>query len=103
MRLLLLPGDGIGPEIVAATRHVLEAADARLGIGVAFTEEAIGLATLRSEGTTLPDRVIDAVAASDGVILGPVSHNDYPPVAAGGINPSGRLRTHFALYGNIRP
>ena len=103
MRILLLPGDGIGPEIVAATRHVLESADRRLGLGLTFAEEAIGLATLRNEGTTLPGRVIEKVAASDGVILGPVSHNEYPPVAEGGINPSGRLRTHFELYGNIRP
>ena len=41
--------------------------------------------------------------AADGVILGPVSHNDYPPVAQGGLNPSGELRKRLDLYANIRP
>ena len=40
---------------------------------------------------------------ADGVILGPVSHNDYPPVAQGGLNPSGELRKRLDLYANIRP
>ena len=37
------------------------------------------------------------------MILGPVSHNDYPPVAQGGLNPSGELRKRLDLYANIRP
>ena len=40
---------------------------------------------------------------ADGVILGPVSHNDYPPVAEGGLNPSGELRKRLDLFANIRP
>jgi isocitrate/isopropylmalate dehydrogenase len=39
----------------------------------------------------------------DGVLLGPVSHYDYPPRAEGGINPSAELRTVFGLYSNVRP
>jgi 3-isopropylmalate dehydrogenase len=103
MRILVLPGDGIGPEIVASTVHVLEVADKRFGLGLRFEENAIGLVALRALGTTLPDRVIEHVATADGVILGPVSHNEYPPLDQGGINPSGRLRVHFDLYANIRP
>jgi 3-isopropylmalate dehydrogenase len=103
MRILVLPGDGIGPEIVGATVRVLEAADKRFGFGLRFEEHAIGLVALRALGTTLPDRVIEHVAAADGVILGPVSHNEYPPIEEGGINPSGRLRVQFDLYANIRP
>ncbi len=41
--------------------------------------------------------------AADGVILGPVSHNTYPPLAEGGLNPSGVLRKRLDLYANIRP
>jgi 3-isopropylmalate dehydrogenase len=103
MRILVLPGDGIGPEIVAATVRVLEAADKRFGFGLRFEEHAIGLVALRALGTTLPDRVIEHIATADGVILGPVSHNEYPPIEEGGINPSGRLRVQFDLYANIRP
>jgi len=102
-RLLLLPGDGIGPEIVAATREVLEAADARFALGLEIEERAIGFAALEAEGTTIPQAVIEAARAADGILLGPVSHNAYPPVAEGGLNPSGVLRTRLDLFANIRP
>ena len=54
-------------------------------------------------GTTFPDAVLDAARAADGVLLGPVSHNEYPPVAQGGLNPSGQLRIRLDLYANGRP
>ena len=41
--------------------------------------------------------------AADGVLLGPVSHNEYPPAKEGGLNPSGELRKRLDLYANIRP
>jgi isocitrate/isopropylmalate dehydrogenase len=103
MKLMVLPGDGIGPEITAATVEVLKEADKALGLGLRFESADIGFATLKSHGTTLRPEVKEAAAAADGVILGPVSHNDYPPRAEGGINPSGELRIAFDLYANIRP
>jgi 3-isopropylmalate dehydrogenase len=103
MRLLVLPGDGIGPEITDATLRVLEAADARFGLGLETHIRQIGLASLAESGTTLPDDVLERVPEVDGTILGPVSHYDYPPRAEGGINPSAELRTRFALYANVRP
>ena len=103
MHLLVLPGDGIGPEIVAATVTVLQATDARLGLGLRLSQAEIGFAALARHGTTIPDAVIAAARAADGVILGPVSHNAYPPVAEGGRNPSGVLRRELELYANIRP
>ena len=91
-QLVVMEGDGIGPEISAATIAVLNAADRRFGLGLSFTSASIGFTTLRKEGTTFPSAAIDAARAADGVILGPVSHNDYPPVAEGGLNPSGEMR-----------
>ncbi|HUF87889.1 MAG TPA: isocitrate/isopropylmalate family dehydrogenase [Thermohalobaculum sp.] len=102
-RLLVLPGDGIGPEIAAATERVLAAADAAFGLGLELTRMQIGFAALEAEGSTIPDAVIEAARAADGVVLGPVSHNEYPPVAEGGLNPSGVLRRALDLYANIRP
>ena len=102
-RLLVLEGDGIGPEITAATLSVLRAADAKFGLRLAFETAAIGWATHRSVGTTFPDSVLEKAKAADGVLLGPVSHNEYPPVAEGGLNPSGELRKRLDLYANIRP
>jgi 3-isopropylmalate dehydrogenase len=96
-RLLVLPGDGIGPEITAATIAVVRAATSG---GVTFDEMAIGEASLAASGSTLPEAVMTAVPQADGVILGPVSHYTYP---AGQPNPSAALRTGFQLYANVRP
>ncbi len=101
--LLVLPGDGIGPEIARATCEVLEAAVDSFGLDIVLTSREIGFAALANEGSTIPDGVIEAARAADGVILGPVSHNAYPPVAEGGQNPSGVLRGALDLFANIRP
>src|SRR5262245_61359024 len=82
---------------------VLRAADDIFKLGLSFTPLAIGLAALRAQGTTLPQAAVDAAKAADGVILGPVSHHDYPPLAQGGLNPSGELRKRLDLFANIRP
>jgi isocitrate/isopropylmalate dehydrogenase len=103
LKLLVLEGDGIGPEITRATVEVLTAADALLGLGLGFEQAIIGFDALETEGTTFPSRTLDMAKACDGVILGPVSHNEYPAIAKGGLNPSGELRKHLDLYANIRP
>ena len=101
--IVVMEGDGIGPEITAATLEVVRAAERVFGLGLSFTPVSVGLASLRAQGTTLPDAAVEAAKAADGVILGPVSHNDYPPAAQGGLNPSGELRKRLDLFANIRP
>lgn len=99
LRLLCLPGDGIGPEIMSATLQVLRA----LPVKAEVQEAEIGFATLEAQGTTCSDSVIATARDSDGVLLGPVSHNAYPPLTEGGLNPSGVLRKALDLYANERP
>ncbi len=101
--LVVMEGDGIGPEITAATLGVLKVADRAFGLGLKFTPVPIGDAALRAHGTTLPEASFEAARDADGVVLGPVDHNAYPPVEQGGINPSGALRKRLDLYANIRP
>ena len=101
--ILVLPGDGIGPEITPRTLEVLQAADRALGLDLAFETHDIGLKSLAEKGTTLTDATMSRIPEVDGVILGPVSHYDYPARSEGGINPSAELRTKFELYSNIRP
>jgi len=103
LRFLVLEGDGIGPEITAATLAVLRAADAKFALGLSFETAAVGWAAHKAAGTTFPDSVEAKAKSADGVLLGPVSHNDYPPRAEGGLNPSGELRKRLDLYANIRP
>ena len=103
MKILVLPGDGIGPEITAATLAVLDHANAFFKLGLKLQHDEIGLAALKKEGTTMPPRVMEAARAAAGVMLGPVSHLEYPPRDQGGMNPSGELRIKLDLYANIRP
>jgi 3-isopropylmalate dehydrogenase len=103
MKILVLPGDGIGPEITAATLTVLERANALFRLELQWQHEEIGLPALKKEGTTLPPRALEAARSSDGVILGPLSTYEYPPRDRGGINPSAEFRTKLDLYANIRP
>jgi isocitrate dehydrogenase (NAD+) len=103
IRLLVIEGDGIGPEICAATVGVLRAADTRFGLDLSFGSAPVGLAALATHRTTFPPATLEAARAADGVVLGPVSHNDYPPADKGGLNPSGELRKRLDLFANIRP
>jgi len=103
LTILVLPGDGIGPEITAATLRVVKHLDTRLSLGIELVQQPIGLASLRSHGTTLRDETLEAARTAAGVILGPVSSYEYPPAERGGINPSAAIRRSLDLYANIRP
>ena len=71
MKILVLPGDGIGPEITAATLDVLTAADERCGLGLEFETRDIGWASLATAGTTLPQPKC-GLHASIAAISGPL-------------------------------
>jgi isocitrate/isopropylmalate dehydrogenase len=103
MKILVLPGDGIGPEITAATLAVLDRANAKFRLGLEWQMMDIGLKTLKSQGSTLPESVMEAARKAPGIILGPVDHLQYPEREKGGINPSGELRVKLDLFANIRP
>lgn len=103
LKLLVLEGDGIGPEITAAALKVVNAVSDQYSLDLKLQTETIGFNALKESATTLPDPVLIQAREVDGIILGPVSHNEYPPVAEGGLNPSGVLRKQLDLYANIRP
>lgn len=103
MDIVVLPGDGIGPEITGATVAALNALEQRFSLGLNLHEEEIGLSLFAREGTTLPEAVFDKAANADGIVLGPVSASEYPPAADGGINPITRCRIDLELYANVRP
>jgi len=103
MKILVLPGDGIGPEITQATLAVLERANAKFKLGLEWRIEDIGLKTLKARGSTLPDEIMQAAHEAPGIILGPVDHLQYPAREKGGINPSGEMRVKLDLFANIRP
>jgi isocitrate dehydrogenase (NAD+) len=91
----LIPGDGIGPELADATRHVLEAT----GIGFAWDVQEAGEATIATEGTPLPDRVVDSIRANGIALKGPIT----TPVGSGFRSVNVGLRQALELYANVRP
>lgn len=103
MRLLVLPGDGIGPEIVDAGVNVLTAVNAAHSLGLQLDDDIIGFASLEKYGTTLRDELLEKARSYDGIILGPQSNMDYPPVKEGGLGISGIFRVKLDLYANVRP
>ena len=103
MKLAVLPGDGIGPEICAATCDVIRAVNQRYPLKIEFVKADIGFNALHRHGSTLPDDVFETARSCDGIILGPVSHLEYPSLQQGGLNPSGELRKRLDLFANVRP
>ena len=103
MKLAVLAGDGIGPEITEATLEVLAAADRRFALGLELEHHPVGLAALKSTGSTCPDGLFVACRRADGILLGPLDQVAYPPKAQGGVNVSGEMRVRLDLYANVRP
>ncbi|MDP2699148.1 isocitrate/isopropylmalate dehydrogenase family protein [Thalassospira sp.] len=103
MDVLLLPGDGIGPEITAVTRQVLERLNTRYDLGLEFHYDDVGFKSLEKHGTTITPTLIERARNTGLTILGPVDTAAYPPAEQGGINPSAALRKGLDLYANIRP
>lgn len=103
MKIAVLPGDDIGPEITDATLAVLEAAGRRFDLDLGFDVVEVGMAAHRRTGTTLPPAAIEAARSADGIVLGPCGVSKYPPEREGGVNVPRTIRKTFDLYANIRP
>jgi 3-isopropylmalate dehydrogenase len=104
-RIVLLPGDGIGPEVVGAARRVLEAAASQDGIALAFDEKLIGGAAIDAHGTALPDATVAACQQADAVLLGAVGGPKWDDPTAKVRPEQGLLaiRRALGLYANLRP
>lgn len=103
MNIVVMPGDDIGPEIVAAAMLVLEAANEVHDLDLRLTEIATGMASYRKNGVTLTEAAIQAALDADGVIVGPAGITAYPPRDEGGINVPATIRKRLDLYANLRP
>lgn len=103
MKILVLPGDGIGPEITSAAMAVLDHLNGARSLGLVFDFDIVGFESLAKYGSTFRPELIETFATYDGVMLGPNDGAAYPPREEGGINYSAYTRTKFDLYANIRP
>ena len=103
VNIIVFEGDGIGPEIMSSTLEIIDLLNTKMEIDIKIEKGIIGFDALKQFGTTFPKNVLSIAKKADGIILGPVDHNAYPPISEGGINPSGALRIGLDLYANIRP
>ena len=101
--ILLLPGDGIGPEVVGAAREVVDAAADHFGIEVRYEERRIGGTAIREEGEPVSTETLEAASTSDSVLLGAVGHPDFDDAP---VRPEAGLlglRKHLGAFANLRP
>jgi len=95
-RICLLPGDGIGPEVIASVKDVLTA----LPLEWDFTECGIGFGEYQRSGSPLPDSTLQAIRNADATLLGAVT---TPPNIPNYFSPVVRMRQSLELYANLRP
>lgn len=103
--IVLLPGDGIGPEIISQARRVLDAVANSFGHQFSMSEHAIGGNAIDDFGDPLPQTTIDACRASDAILLGAVGGPKWDDPAAKTRPEAGllRIRQELGLFANLRP
>lgn len=102
VRLALLEGDGIGPELVRAVRAVLEQTAPQFNLEFEFVEASYGWKAYEIGGNTVPQTTEEALISCPGWIVGPVSAGEYPSDDTRGGHPSGYLRRRYNLFANVR-
>jgi 3-isopropylmalate dehydrogenase len=101
--ILLLSGDGIGPEVVEAARTVADAAAEHFGVKLSYEERKIGASAIRDEGEPISEETLQRAKASDSILLGAVGHPDFD---RGTVRPEAgllRLRKALEAFANLRP
>jgi 3-isopropylmalate dehydrogenase len=103
MKIIMIAGDGIGPEISAATKQVINAVKQVFKLNLEIEDEIAGHESLKKYGATVTSMLLKKVEKADGLILGPMSTYDFKDETKGEINPSKFFRKSLDLYANIRP
>lgn len=102
LRIGLIPGDGIGREVIPAGRRVLEALPSSLGLKFSFSHHEAGFDTFQKQGVALPDNTVAELKSDcDGALFGAVSSPSTK--VEGYSSPIVALRKRLALYANVRP
>ena len=104
-KILVLPGDGIGPEVVAETVKVLKAADQRFGLNLELSEALLGGCAIDATGEPLPAATLEAARTADAILLGAVGGPKWDHLEMAKRPEKGLLgiRGQLELFGNLRP
>lgn len=104
-KILVLPGDGIGPEIVAEAVKVLQAVNDNFDLGLVFEEGLLGGCAIDATGVPFPDQTLTQARAADAILLGAVGGPKWDEIDRS-IRPEKGLlgiRSQLELFGNLRP
>lgn len=104
-RIVLLRGDGIGPEIVEQGRRALERAGQKFGFGLRFEEALLGGCAIDAVGTPIPRETVESCRAADATLLGAVGGPKWDCLPGGRRSEAGLLgiRSALGLFANLRP
>lgn len=102
-KIVLLPGDGIGPEVVTEARQCLDDLSDRFALELDFEEHAIGGAAIDRHGMPLPGPTLDACRGADAVLLGAVGGPRWDDAEQRPESGLLRLRAKLGLFANLRP
>jgi 3-isopropylmalate dehydrogenase len=105
-KITVLPGDGIGPEVVAQALKLIPVIEQKEKVSFSFEEGLIGASAIDQTGTALPDDTIEKCKTSDAVLLGAVGHPKYDMDPTAEVRPEQgllKIRKSLGLYANIRP
>ena len=103
LHIAVLPGDGIGPEVMAPALEVLRKIEAKSDLAFRFTEAPAGANHYRETGKSMPDSTVRLCEEADAILLGACGLPSvrYPDNTE--IMPQVELRFHFDLYAGVRP
>lgn len=105
MKITVLPGDGVGPEVTREALRVLDAVASVYSIEIETTEALIGGTAIRKAGSPLPDATVEAFKGADAVLLGAVGDPAYDHLLPDQRPEIGllRMRQHLGGFANLRP
>lgn len=104
--ILIVPGDGIGQEVTAVGKRVLDRIAEKFGHVFTYDEALIGHVAIEATGSPLPDETLAKMKASDAVLFGAVGHPKYDNDPSAKVRPEQgllKMRKELGLYANLRP
>ena len=106
LKIALLPGDGIGPEVVQQAVKILDAISSKFQIKFSYEKAAIGAAAINSHGIPLPDETLETCLSADAILFGAIGDPAYDNNPNSRVRPEQgllALRKSLGLFANIRP
>lgn len=105
-QILIVPGDGIGQEVTAVGKQVLDKIAGKFGHTFSYDQALVGHVAIEATGNPLPDETLEKMKASDAVLFGAVGHPKYDNDPSAKVRPEQgllKMRKELGLYANLRP